>query len=189
MIPRVLPRGGVGGREKWPFLRHGLRPGGGQQVGNWDLPTSPDQAPRAGACVKGTCPVAQLPSCPVQPGQSSPRVSEFSMSSKEERRAENRAAWAAGESLPRWSTGQNHSAAKPGRTGPPVIESGAEKRKAAKDAKRAKNRAEWAARLESARVYRASVREGLRLARRADDRVRAAAWHQGRRDDAAVLGQ
>lgn len=105
-----------------------------------------------------------------------------------ERRAANRAAWAAGVHLPRWSSGEKHAATPGPRTGPPAHEEGAAARKAAKDAQRATNRAAWIERIETARKMREAARGAARLERRRADRVRAAAWHQGRRDDLLVHG-
>lgn len=109
------------------------------------------------------------------------------MSPREVRRAENQAAWAAGRHLRRWSSGTHPSSASPRRTGPPSYETGAAERKAAKDARSEANRKAWAARAEAAKVARGEAREAARLARRGEDRRRAAAWHQGRRDDLAVM--
>jgi hypothetical protein len=93
---------------------------------------------------------------------------------KQARRAENRAAWAAGEALPRWSQGANPGRTGP-RTGPPAHPAGAEQRKAAKEARRAENRLAWAAARAERAEARRLARQIDRAERRAADRHRAAA--------------
>lgn len=121
--------------------------------------------------------------------QSDPTISGMTARAarKAARRAENKAVWAVGGQLPRWSRGGRPSRAGP-RTGPAPYETGTEQRKAAKDLRRAANRAAWAAQQETARQVRAAAREQARLERRAADRARAAAWHADRREDASITG-
>jgi hypothetical protein len=107
---------------------------------------------------------------------------------KEARRAENQAAWAAGKTFRRWSSGSRPSTASHVRTGPPSYETGRAERQAIKDARSEANRRAHAALAVEARQQREASREAARSSRRAEDRRRAAQWHQGRRDDLLAGG-
>jgi hypothetical protein len=107
---------------------------------------------------------------------------------KETRRAENRAAWAAGKTFRRWSSGSRPSTASHVRTGPPSYQTGQAERRAIKEARSEANRRAHAAQVAEDRRRREAAREAARRARRDDDRRRAAQWHQGRRDDLAAGG-